>query len=396
MVRAEVHKLKDNLALLRLSDDETRFFEGLWSIPEGVTYNAYILLSSEGLIIFDGWKRGFGELFIETMREIADPRDVRYVIVHHMEPDHSGSLRDLLSVSREAVVMGHSMTLDLMKSFYGITPKFRSVRDGERVAVGEHNIRFYHTPWTHWPDNIVSYLEEEKILFSCDLFGSYGIPHKVFFEELSEEEKRLFHWYAKKYFVSVIGHYIDWAHKNLSKILDLDLPIEIIAPGHGPLYRSPREIIELYKTLSSKTITRRKAVIIYTSMYGFVEEIVRVVAEELEREGFKHKTYKFTDKHRDSETDIITDLIDAESIIIATSTYDADIFHLTKYIVELINAKIPKNKSVILVTRYGWAPVAGTKLREHLKHFKIADVVELRGGVVDRERIREAIRKLLV
>ena len=391
--KVEVSRITKNVLMLRLCDDETKYFEGLWYIPEGVTYNAYIATLPEGAIVFDGWKHTYGELFIETLKQHVDLKDIKYVVVHHTEPDHSGSLKNLLSIV-DAIVVGHPMVKDLLNSFYGLNTKFKAVSDNENITFSGYTLKFIHVPWLHWPDTIVSYLQEEKMLFSCDVFGSYGIPSKVFFDDMDEKEKNLFKWYSKKYFANIIGKYIDWVQKNLAKLQNQNLDIRIVATGHGPLYRDLKPILELYKFWSSKQFVKNKTTIVYTSMYRFVEKAVKIVEEEIKNIEAKYRIYGFTDTHRDAESDIIGDVLDSENIVLATSTYDADIFHLMKHIANLINAKIPENKKILILASYGWGSVAGKKLKELLSKFKVVDIIEFKGNQIDREQVKLALKKL--
>ena len=399
MVRVDLVKISRNIYLLRLSDDETRFFEGLWSIPEGVTYNAYLATLPESVVLFDGWKTQYSDLFVDTVLRVVDVKDVKYVVVHHMEPDHSGSLLRVLRSNNEVMVLGHPLVAGLIESFYGLKPRFKPINDGDAVDLGVgYVLRFYHTPWLHWPDTVVSYLENENVLFTCDIFGSYGIPTAVFYEDLPEREKSAFKWYTQKYFANIIGKYADWVPRNLSKLLGLNLKINVVATGHGPLYRGVGYIADYYMYLGSKSTRRGKVVVLYTSMYRFVEKAVEIVVNELEKRGINPSVYKYTDTYRDQESDIVGDVYDAEGIILATATYDADVFPITKYLVELLLAKVPRGKKVLILASYGWGPVAGKKLEKVFKEggFSPVGVVEFRGSpAMDEAKIREAVAVFL-
>lgn len=399
MPKIHVEKISKYVYLLRLDDSETVYFESLWRIPEGITYNSYVITLPNTVVVLDTWKHRYQDTYIETLRQVVDTKDVKYIVVHHTEPDHSGSIKKLIENTRNPTILGHPVAGELLKSFYNIQAPFRPVRDGERLDLDhEHQLSFHHTPWLHWPDTMVSYLRPDRVLFSCDIFGSYGIPSGVFHEDLPEEERRAFRWYVQKYFVNVIGKYVDWVSKNLAKLSTLDQPPLIIAPGHGPLHRDVNYIIDLYKYLGSKPTTKGKIVMIYTSMYRFVEEAALIVSDELRRAGLDPRLYRFTDDHRDHESDLIGDTYDAESIILATSTYDADVFPLMKYLVELLKAKIPSGKKILVISDHGWGPVAGRKVREELEskgHF-IVDVVEIKGLAKTHEnKLRETTRKLV-
>ncbi len=401
LVKTHVLKIKDNLYMLRIDDDETRYFEGLWSIPEGITYNAYLLTTGEGDVLFDTWKHKYSELFIEELRKITDVKNIKYLVVHHMEPDHSGALPVMLRSNPEITVLGHALAKGMIESFYNIRPKYRVVKDGEVLGIGDYNIRFIYTPWLHWPETIMSYIENYKILLTCDAFGSYGIFDKIYDEELGSDEFEKYTFYTRKYIATVIGHYADWVSKALGKIEELGIDIEIIAPAHGVLWKKPGNIMRYYHASSKGTSVSgvKKIVVVYTSMYGFVEKAISEAVKVLSRKNTYFKIYKFIDNYRDNISDLLSDLLNASAIIIGTATYEANIYPLMRHILDLIIEKIPRNKKVLIITNYGWGGVAGRKLREILgkNGFEVVDVVEFRAGQIGkyRERITSGVEKLL-
>jgi flavorubredoxin len=400
MIKIVNMKIAKDIVLLQLQDDETKYFEALWEIPEGVTYNSYVIIGDGDVIVIDGWKIGFGDVFVDEVKRVVDLKSIKAVVVHHMEPDHSGSLKTLLSnLSSDTRVFGHQLVKDMLQSFYGIKPNFVPVTDGMKANVAGKTLRFFHTPWLHWPDTIVSILDG-KVLFSCDIFGSYGIPSALFFEDLSPSDQEKFIWYAKKYFANIIGKYVSWVLKGLEKLSSIGLDsIEIVAPAHGPLRRNVKTMATLYNRWARGDAEKGKVVVLYMSMYGFIEKAIRILIDELQKAGAKIKIHRFVDKYRSSISDMLGDLIDAESFVIATPTYDADVFPFAMLLLNVIISKIPKNKKVLIVSNFGWGPVAGKKIAEMLKTagFTIVDVVEFRGGNVEDvlPRLREGAVKLL-
>lgn len=397
MVDFTVRKIKKDIYILRLNDSLTKYFEALWEIPEGITYNSYVVFTDENTIIIDGWKKGYEHLYIEALREIVEPKNITHIIVNHSEPDHSGTLPILLEVAKQSFILAHKIAIDLLQSFYRLEGRYKPITHEEYVKLSNNeSIVIKHVPWLHWPDTIVSYFVEKKTLFTCDVFGSFGIPRKIFYEELGDDEKKIFNYYAKKYFVNIIGKYTDWVMKNLTKISQLINDAEIIAPGHGPIYSNKEITLSLYENLGSKRIEKDKIVIIYASMYGFTEEIVSLLIEELKAKGKLPLVYKLTDKSHFMFSEVIAQLYDAETIVIGTPNYDSDIFPLIKYIVELIKAKIPPdNKKIIILSSYGWGPVAAKRIRDILseKGFKITSIVEFKGRAA--ENARDIVKQII-
>jgi len=401
MVKVINRRISKDVILLQLQDDETRYFESLWEIPEGVTYNSYVVIGDGGAIVIDGWKIGFGDAFVNEVRSAVDLRDVKAVVVHHMEPDHSGSLGELLSsLSSDVKVFGHSLARGMIQSFYGVKPNLTAVSDGMAVSIAGKTLRFFHTPWLHWPETVVSVLDG-SVLFSCDVFGSYGIPSTPFFEDLSPADQERFLWYAKKYFANIIGKYVDWVLKNLEKLSNAASlsSIEVVAPAHGPMHRSVKTMASLYSSWARGDAEKGKVMVLYMSMYGFIEKAVNVLLDELQKLGAKVKVYKFLDKHRSPISDMLGDAIDAEALVIAVPAYDADVFPFATLLLHVFTSKIPKNKKVLVVANFGWGPVAGKKMSEVLTTagFKVVDVVEFRGGSIEEslQKLREGAAKLL-
>lgn len=400
MARSWVRQVARNIYLLRVDDDKTKYFEALWEIPEGITYNSYFIDTGEKKILVDTWKHVYSTEFIESLRRITDPRDIDYIVVNHMEPDHSGSLPRVLEENRfKATVIGHPMTSSLISSFYNISPKFKPARDQEKLAVGkDSNLLFIHVPWLHWPETIMTYLDSEHILFSCDVFGTYGIPRTIYDEEIDQLKP-----FIRKYFATVIGYYRSWVIKNIEKVEDMGVKIDVIAPSHGVVWKNnPRFIIDYYKELALQKPSSKKIVVIYSSMYGFVEKAIDKVVETIRESGYNATVHRINDVVRSSIGDIISDVNDAAGIVVGVPTYEADVFPLMNYIIDLIIRKNSSSKKVLVVSSYGWGSVAGRKVAEKLssKGFNVVDVIEFRTGIpssVEKtivEKTRRFIEKL--
>ncbi|MEM1750539.1 MAG: FprA family A-type flavoprotein [Desulfurococcaceae archaeon] len=386
-------KISKDLYMIRASDLNTAFFESLWEIPEGITYNSYVLTVNEGAVLFDTVKNTMVDEYIRALSELVDPRDVKYLVVHHMEPDHSGCVKKISELG-EPIVLGHSLAGKMLKSFYGFSGKFSPVKDGEELKVGEYTLKFIYTPWLHWPETMVTYVDEMTTLLSCDIFGSYGVFSATYYDELPEFERVKYKWFMKKYFATVIGFYRDWAIKNLSKLSSLAINPFTVLPAHGLAWRDRyvNEVVELYKKWSSGKAEKGKVVIAYLSMYGFIKRAVMDFAAELEKRGIKTSIHEFTDTKRSNISDLIGDIYDSEIVVLATSTYDADAFPLTKYITHLISRKIPREKKVLVLAGYGWSPRAGLEIKNILTQagFSELKIVEFPAGE-HREVLSEAV-----
>ncbi len=398
MVSATVTKLSDYIYVLRADDNETTFFEGLWAIPEGITYNAYLIKLDGATVLIDGWPKDYGDDFVNYLSRITNLEDIDYIIVNHMEPDHSGSLPKVLEANKwKATVLGHPMAKGLIESLLGISPKFRAVKDGERVEIGGRKFRFIHTPWLHWPETIMTFLEEDGILFPCDGFGGFSIPPTVFDDD--EEVVKNYMRFVRKYFVSVIGYYRDFVTRAIDKLKSIGVEPKIIAPGHGLIWRKSLDIVDHYYAWAKAVPEKGKIAVIYTSMYGYVENSVSYALNELRERGLKTVVFRFTSRHRDSLSDLLGEVDDAEGIILGTATYEADVYPFINYVIDILTRKVKAKKPILILTTYGWGDVAGRKLETFLKEkgYEVVDVIRFKGipSSEDREKIREGIEKFL-
>lgn len=369
--RVFIERVTPDLFLLRLDDREARFFEGIWEIPEGITYNAYLLLTGEGSVLFDGWKLDYAELFISSLESLVDIRSINFAVVHHSEPDHSGSVPALAEKAPRVVFLGHPIAGKILKSHYRVE-RFRPVKDGELLRLGERTLRFIHAPWLHWPDTIFTLVEEEGVLLSCDVFGSYSTP-SLFDDQanLPELERA-----ARKYAVTVVGHYSDWILKGLEKLNALGISPRVIAPAHGPVYRSnPSWAIEKWAEFSSGAAKPGKVVLVYVSMYGNVDRLFSMLEKLLRSKGLEVVTHSFTDKHHALASEVLADASDAELLVLGAPVYEANLHPLMLHITRLIGEKLSNRRGlpILILSSHGWGP-AGRKLVEVLQSYGFANL----------------------
>ena len=389
-----VDKVTDDLYILRVDDINVNYFEALWEIPEKISYNSYLLFRRDHIVLFDGWKADYAELFLETLRKIVDPRDISEVIVHHLEPDHSGSIPKLLEVNHKAVFYGHPLVGKMLSSFYRVS-RFKPLQDGAVLDVGT-SLKFIHTPWLHWPETSMSYLDGEGVLLTCDAFGSYGLQplfdDNVNLNELEHE--------IRKYFVTVIGHYAPHVLKAVKKLRDLGVTPRIIAPGHGTVLRNHVDWTLSIYTRLGEGASVEKATLVYVSMYGNVESSINRLKEELK--GLNVEVYSFTDKARANISDVLSSMADSRLVILGAATYEAEIQPLMRYLVDLIGEKLSYRKDLrfLVMSPYGWSGVAGKKIAEKLKSygFTNVEVVEWEGAFTDSvlEKASKTLEQLIL
>ncbi|NJE04734.1 FprA family A-type flavoprotein [Thermococcus sp. M36] len=400
-----VEKILDDpeLYLLRVDDDRIRYFEATWDIPEGITYNAYLMKLDDAVVLFDVTKGDYTDLFMEGLRKIIDPREITHIVIHHTEPDHTGALPAVLEANGyKARLIGTSFAKRFLEGFYGerVVENFQTIKDGEEMKIGGKTFRFITVPWLHWPDTMITYVVEERLLFSCDAGGGYGIPKDI--DDSDEEVVREYLPHVTKYIVTVIGHYHKYIVQNIAKLKQLGIVTEarMILPGHGLVWRkNPVRIFEHYERVGAGTPTKDKVLVVYDSMYGFVERRMEVIIDELRKHGKKPIVYRFTDKEAPAVSDILGEVPDSEAIVIGASTYEAEIHPRIRYTLYEILDKANYEKPVLIVGAFGWAGVAGKKMETLITRskFDLVDVVESRGmpRPEDEERLREGVRKLV-
>ncbi len=399
MPKTYISELAKGFYLLRVDDEKVKYFEGLWYIPEGISYNAYLMVSNEKTILFDGWKYSYEKEFLETLSKLVDPKKIDSIIIHHAEPDHSGTLAKLLEINgSKTEVYGHTLAKKMLEGFYKVKLNFKDVVDGQELDIAGNRLKFIYTALLHWPETIMTYIAQDGILLSGDAFGAYSMPEKLFDED--EETVLKYLPFAKKYLVTVIGHYREHIVKNIEKLDKLGLDIRLLVPLHGLVWKkNPRVIIDYYKRWAQAVPEKNKIVIIYSSMYGFVDKAVLMAAKELDQKGYKTLIYKFTDTNYAPISDILGEVIDAQGIILGTGVYEADLFPYMRHFIDLLIEKADSPRPILILSSYGWGNVVRKKIEERFKgsKFKLIDIIDFQGlpdGEVEY-RIREGVKNFL-
>lgn len=342
-------KLKDNVYYIGAVDWDRRLFDALIPLPDGTTYNSYIVKGSEKTALLDTVDPPMINILMDQLKDFPK---IDYVIAHHAEQDHSGVLPDVLAKYPDAVLItspkGKGMMMDLLHIDEN---RFKTVEDGETISLGNKTLRFIHTPWVHWPETMSTYLEEDRILFSCDFFGSHYASNQIF-----AEEKDKVYLAAKRYYAEIMMPYANHVAKDLEKIHDLK--IDIIAPSHGPLYNDPSFIIDAYKDwVLGKP--KNLVVIPYISMHGSTAVMVERLVTALTAENVVVEQFDLTSVDLGK---LAMSLVDAATIVIGTPTVLSGPHPNALYAIALANALRPKARFVSLVGSFGW----GTKIAEQV------------------------------
>jgi flavorubredoxin len=371
-------QLSSNLYLLRVDDDKTRYFEALWEIPEGITYNAYLLKTSEGDILFDGWKSTFTNEFIETLSKLTSPSELKYIVVHHMEPDHTGSIKMVSQSYEGSRILVHPLGKKMLNKFYDIpSDRIDIVKNNQVVEVGGKHLRFIYAPWIHWPETMFTLIEEDGLLLTCDAFGGYGLPDCITDLECVPDN---YMYLAEKYMVTVVGHYRKNLLTGISKVKEFENLLNGILPGHGLLWvKDPSTIINAYEIWAKSEPIPKTATVIQVTMYGQTDPMVSKVELELWSKGYRTKRFVLNDEKRPNISDILATVNRSGLLVLAAGTYEANVQPLMRFILEEIKEKIsPEDKKVIVISSYGWGSVASKEIKSILEPagWNIIEVIE--------------------
>jgi flavorubredoxin len=378
--------------LLRIDDNQTKYFEAVWEIAEGISYNAYLVRLNGANILIDGWKKNYTEEFLKALSSLIDPKQITHIIVNHTEPDHSGTLPAVLQANEnKAKVIASSFGKKLLESFYNIT-NVEVVSDNQQMQIGGKTFTFIMTPMLHWPDAMVSYLD--GILFGCDVGGGYSLPNTV--EDSDEKIVEEYLPYVTKYIVTVIGHYKSYIVEGAKKLSNLR--IEAILPGHGLIWRKdPQRLLQHYVDVANGVAEKRKITVVYDSMYGFVENVMTRVLNTLQKKGFNLTVHKFSDESESSLAEILKDIPDSAALVFGVSTYEAEIHPKMRYVLYEIMDKANYEKPALFFGVHGWAASVEITVKKLLKDAKLKFIsfVETKGGKIDEGKLEQAIEQLM-
>lgn len=345
-------------------DWDRRLFDELIPLPDGTSYNSYLVKGSEKTALIDTVE---GEFHYELFQALADLmiEDVDYIVIQHVEQDHSGSLPDALEMFPDAVVLCSKKAADLLRTHLHIPEeRINIVDDGDDISLGDKTLEFIMTPWVHWPDTMCTYVKEDKVIFTCDFFGSHLATSELFVED----EHRLYEA-AKRYYAEIMMPFSSNIKNHLKKLEKYQF--DVICPSHGPVHDNPEFIIEAYKEWSSDSV-KNEVIIPFISMHESTKFAVEVLTDTLMSQGIKVTPMNLT------KTDIgelAKSLLDAATIVIATPTVLTGPHPYVVYAAYLANALRPKTKFVSAIISYGWGGKTLEILQGLLTNFK-AEMIE--------------------
>ena len=360
-----------------VNDHQVDLFEGQYVVPNGMSYNSYVIMD-EKIAVMDTVDQNFGEDWLNNLENVLQGRKPDYLVVHHMEPDHSANIDVFLTKYPETVVVSSAKAFVMMKQFFGTDYADRRivVGEGDTLSLGVHTLTFVTAPMVHWPEVIVSYDSFDKVLFSADGFGKFGA--------LDVEEE----WAceARRYYIGIVGKYGAQVQALLKKAAALD--IQIIAPLHGPVLKENLGYyINLYDIWSAYRVESEGVLIAYTSIYGNTKKAVELLASKLEEKGQK---VTVADLARDDMAEAVEDAFRYGKLVLATTTYNGDVFPFMKEFIHHLTERNYQNRTVAFMENGSWTPVAAkfmAKMLENSKNLTYAkNTVKILSALSDTSR----------
>ena len=346
-----------DIRYIGVNDHQVDLFEGQYVVPNGMAYNSYAILD-EKIAIMDTVDRNFTEEWLRNLETVLEGRRPDYLVVQHMEPDHSANIANFLKVYPETTVVASAKAFAMMQQFFGndCADHRIVVGEGDTLSLGKHVLTFVTAPMVHWPEVIVTYAAYDKVLFSADGFGKFGA--------LDVEED----WAgeARRYYIGIVGKYGAQVQALLKKAAALD--IQIICPLHGPvLTENLGYYINLYDIWSSYRVESEGVVIAYTSIYGHTKAAVALLAKRLKEKGQKVTVH---DLARCDMAEAVEDAFRYGKLVLATTTYNADIFPFMKEFIHHLTERNYQNRTIGLMENGSWAPLAAKVMRKMLEGSK--------------------------
>lgn len=368
----KTERISERIHYVGVNDRTTHRFEGMWPLPMGVSYNSYLIEGSEKCAIVDGVEVSHSLQLVDHINELLAGRKPDYLIINHMEPDHSGAIRILRKVYPDLVIVGNAQTLSMVKGFYGEESGTLAVKDGDILSLGpETTLQFALTPMVHWPETMMTYLREEQTLFSGDGFGCFGALNGAVID--NEMDTARYFPEMVRYYSNIVGKYGTFVQRALKKLAGIEL--STICPTHGPVWRSEiAKVVGLYDTLSRYEPLDNGVTIVYGSMYGNTELMAETAADALADAGIKEISVLNA-----SVTDlsyIIADIFRHRGLVIASPTYSNTLFPPITAVMEAISIRGIQNREILTIGSHTWAHQAVYEMGRHLTDAKLTTITD--------------------
>ena len=389
-----VQKVSEKIYWVGGNDRRLERFENMFPIQKGVSYNSYLIMDEKTALV-DTVDSAIRDQFLENIKHVLDGRELDYLIINHMEPDHCGNIEELLRMYPNLKIVGNAKTFQFFEQFY-VTRKpesYYKVIEGDELKLGQHTLHFYMMPMVHWPEVMTTYEITEKILFSADAFGTFGaLNGNIFNDQVDFEGYYLDE--ARRYYSNIVGKYGVQVQNVLKKLSKLE--IKMICPLHGPSWRTNLEYyLDKYNKWSSYTPEKKGVVLFFASMYGNTENAINVIANKLAEKGVEDiRVYDVSKTH---PSEIISEVWKYSHLVIGSPTYNGGLYHVMDALLHEMEGLNVQNRKVALVGNYTWASSAVKVMTEYMSKMKnmeiIGDPLEVNSSLKPEEE--EKVNKLV-
>lgn len=384
-------KVQEGLYYLGVNDRDTRLFENIWPLPRGIAYNAYLIVD-EKTCLLDTVRANKTDGFMEGLKTCLDGRDLDYLVINHLEPDHAGSIRPVLQNYPNLTFIGNAKTKQMLEEMLDIETteeNFIVVKEGDTLSLGERVLNFAMTPMVHWPESMVTYESTGKVLFSQDIFGGYGTLNGTIFDDQMNYD--FFVDEYRRYYSNIVGKYSQMAIRALQKVEKLD--IDIICPVHGCVWRkNPEKIIGDYAKWAAQEVDGG-VIIIYGSMYGTTEGMADTLARFVAEEGIRN--VKVFDCSKTHSSYLLSQVWKYKGLVLGSTTYNNAVYPNMEYFLNILRMNKIKNHALGIFGNYSWSGGAVKDLKTFMDSQSFDNcetVVESKGAMT--EEIVEQLRQL--
>ena len=351
-------KITEDVRYVGVNDRKIDLFEGQYTVPNGMAYNSYVIID-EKIAVLDTVDGNFSEKWLKNIETILNGRTPDYLIIQHMEPDHSANIMNFMKVFPNTTIVGNAKTLVMMKNFFDDTDSLNKlvVKENDTLSLGQHTLQFIFAPMVHWPEVMFTYESTEKVLFSADAFGKFGAT------DIDED------WAceARRYYFGIVGKYGVQVQTILKKVSGFD--IKTICSLHGPvLTENLGYYLGLYNTWSSYGVESDGIMIAYTSVYGNTKKAVKILADKLKEKGCPKVV--LCDLAREDMAEAVEDAFRYGKLVLASPTYNADIFPFMKHFILSLTERNYQNRTIGIIENGSWAITAGKVMREMFQKSK--------------------------
>ena len=355
--------ISQDIKYVGVTDNKIDLFESQYKVPDGISYNSYVI-TDEKTAVMDTADKNFTEEWLDNIKDTLGAKSPDYLIVQHMEPDHSASIAEFMKQYPDTTVVGNAKTFAMIKGFFPelTIANTLTVKEGDTLTLGRHTLSFVFAPMVHWPEVMVTYDSTDKVLFSADGFGRFGAPDSD--KDWAEE--------ARRYYIGIVGKYGTQVQNLLKKASALD--IAVICPLHGPvLSENLGYYLDLYNKWSSYTPETDGIMIAYTSVYGNTRKAAELLRDKLAEKGAE---VLLTDLARSDMSKAVSDAFKYSKLVLATTTYNADIFPFMRIFIEGITERNYQNRTIAFIENGSWAPMAAKVMTGMFEKSKNLTILE--------------------